>query len=88
MNHDILFLLFNEVDSLAAIDMSLGKPSFSADKLRDWLFTGPRGYEPIPGTKRFRKADGKGRVPHFLTQYSKDKYNELSKELILYTHSL
>lgn len=83
---NILLKLFNEVDSLAAIDMSLGLPSFSKDKLLNWLLTGPYGMEPLPDG-RYQKVKDKGRVQHFITKFSKNEYKRLSKEFIKYAAS-
>ena len=69
--NQILLRLFNEVDSLAAIDMMFGKPSFNKNKLVDWMNDGPI----------------KKRVPFFLTDFSKDKYAQLALELTQYANN-
>jgi hypothetical protein len=63
----IIFHLFLEIDSLAAINLKFGKPNFAKDKINSWL------------ARRYLGNDGK--VAAYLTDYSKQKFIEYSNDI-------
>jgi hypothetical protein len=80
-----LLQLFNEVDSLAAIDMRFGKPNFPKDRIVDWILVRPMGGKKF-GDKVVLQINP-SRTAHFVTTYSKNKYVELVGKIFKYANS-